>query len=96
MDDVEEALRAGADVIMLDNMDIDQIRMATAAIGNKALVEVSGGVTDQRLAEIAMTGVDLISVGALTHSARSVDMSMRISKDRTANHDPDSRYHSDP
>lgn len=96
MDEVREALKAGADIIMLDNMNTDQIRAAKAVIGNQALVEVSGGVTDERLAELARTGVDLISVGALTHSARSVDMSMRISKDRTANHDPDSRYNTDP
>ena len=96
MKEVREALKAGADIIMLDNMTTDQIRTATAIIGNQALVEVSGGVTDDRLAELARTGVDLISVGALTHSARSVDMSMRISKDRTANHDPDSRYNTDP
>ena len=96
MDEVRDALKAGADIIMLDNMNTDQIRAAIAVIGNQALVEVSGGVTDDRLAELARTGVDLISVGALTHSARSVDMSMRISKDRTANHDPDSRYNTDP
>ncbi len=75
---VKEALDAGADVIMLDNMTIEQIQEATALIGGKAIVEVSGGVTKKDLSRLAATGVDVISAGALTHSARSVDMSMRI------------------
>jgi nicotinate-nucleotide pyrophosphorylase (carboxylating) len=75
---VKEALVAGADVIMLDNMDSDQIRKAVAVINAQALVEVSGGVTTNNLAQLVETGVDLISIGALTHSARAVDLSMRI------------------
>ena len=75
---VKEALIAGADVIMLDNMDPDQIRKAVAVINAQALVEVSGGVTTDNLAQLVETGVDLISIGALTHSARAVDLSMRI------------------
>lgn len=75
---VGEALTAGADVIMLDNMDIDQIRKAVTYINKRALVEVSGGVKKEDLAKLADTGVDIISSGALTHSARSVDLSMRI------------------
>jgi len=75
---VHEALEAGVDVIMLDNMDIPHIREAVSVIQNRAIVEVSGGVTLKHLAELADTGVDLISVGALTHSARAVDLSMRI------------------
>jgi nicotinate-nucleotide pyrophosphorylase (carboxylating) len=75
---VHEALESGVDVIMLDNMDIPHIREAVSVIQNRAIVEVSGGVTLKHLAELAETGVDLISVGALTHSARSVDLSMRI------------------
>lgn len=78
MSEVKEALEADADVIMLDNMDVEQIRESIAYIDGKALVEVSGGVTSDDLAILAETGVDIISVGALTHSARSVDMSMRI------------------
>lgn len=78
LSEVKEALEAGADVIMLDNMDVDQIRESIAYIDGKAVVEVSGGVTRNDLAILAETGVDIISVGALTHSARSVDMSMRI------------------
>lgn len=78
MDEVKEALAAGADIIMLDNMDLDQIRRAVGIIDKQALVEVSGGVTRQRLKDLARTGVDLISIGALTHSAVAVDLSMKI------------------
>jgi nicotinate-nucleotide pyrophosphorylase (carboxylating) len=78
MDEVEAALKAGADIIMLDNMDRPQIEAAVARIAGRALVEVSGGVTLESLAELAASGVDLISIGALTHSARAVDLSMRI------------------
>ena len=78
LEEVETALTAGADIIMLDNMNLDQIRQAVQRINKKALVEVSGGVTRERLKELAGTGVDLISVGALTHSAVAVDMSMNI------------------
>lgn len=78
LEQVEAALTAGADVIMLDNMDVDQVRRAVAIIGRRALVEVSGGVTRAGLAELARSGVDLISIGALTHSAVAVDVSMRI------------------
>ncbi|MFO7713934.1 carboxylating nicotinate-nucleotide diphosphorylase [Desulfosarcina sp.] len=79
-EDVEAAMAAGADVIMLDNMELDQIRRAVRMIDNKALVEVSGNVTRERLKDLAGTGVDLISIGALTHSAVAVDLSMRIEK----------------
>ena len=75
---VEEALAAGADVIMLDNMGIQQVAEAVKRIHGRAVVEVSGGITDRNLRQLGQTGVDLISVGALTHSARNVDLSMRI------------------
>jgi nicotinate-nucleotide pyrophosphorylase (carboxylating) len=75
---VKEALAAKADVIMLDNMDIGRIKEAVAVIGKKAIIEVSGGITKENLKSLSGSGVDLISVGALTHSARSVDLSMRI------------------
>jgi nicotinate-nucleotide pyrophosphorylase (carboxylating) len=78
MGQVREALAAGADVIMLDNMDPAGIREAVTEIDGRALVEVSGGVTRDNLLELADTGVDIISVGALTHQATSVDLSMRI------------------
>lgn len=78
LDQVKEALGAGADVIMLDNMDIAQIREAVKIVGGRAMVEVSGGITQSSLKQLADTGVDIISVGALTHAARSVDISMQI------------------
>jgi len=78
MSEVKDALTAGADIIMLDNMDIDRIKEAVAVIDGRALVEVSGGITKQNLLPLADTGVDIISSGALTHSARAVDISMRI------------------
>lgn len=75
---VEAAVAAGADIIMLDNMTIDQITAAVKQIRGKAVVEVSGGITKSSLRPLADTGVDIISVGALTHSARCVDISMRV------------------
>ena len=76
--EVQEAIDSGADVIMLDNMDITAIKAAVALIDGRALVEVSGGVTQNDLQALVETGVDLISSGALTHSARAVDLSMKI------------------
>lgn len=68
----------GADVIMLDNMNNDQIRESCQIINKKALVEVSGNVTLERLEELALTGADIISCGALIHQAVSVDLSMSL------------------
>jgi nicotinate-nucleotide pyrophosphorylase (carboxylating) len=78
LDEVRQALSAGADVIMLDNMDLPKIRESVAEINGRALVEVSGRVTRERLTALADAGVDIISAGALTHSAVSVDLSMKI------------------
>jgi len=78
LDSIKQALEAGADVIMLDNMDIEQIKEAIKFINGKSVVEISGGVTINSLNQLADTGVDIISAGALTHSAKSVDISMRI------------------
>ncbi|CAB5116499.1 Quinolinate phosphoribosyltransferase [decarboxylating] (EC [Olavius algarvensis associated proteobacterium Delta 3] len=78
MAEVSEAIAAGADVIMLDNMSVEQITEAVAVIGDHALVEVSGGITRDRLVRLADTGVHFISVGGLTHAATSVDISMDI------------------
>jgi len=75
---VKDALKADADVIMLDNMNREQIKEAAAYIGGRAIVEVSGSVTKSGLKSLADTGVDIISVGALTHSARCVDISMQV------------------
>ena len=77
---VQEALEAGVDVIMLDNMELDQIRQAVRIINKRVLVEASGNVTRQQLKALAQTGVDLISIGALTHSAPAVDLSMCIER----------------
>ena len=74
--EVSEAVAARADIIMLDNMDTATMREAVALIAGRALVEASGGVTLDNVRDIAGTGVDLISVGALTHSARAVDISL--------------------
>ena len=74
--EVEEALLAGADIIMLDNMTLDEMRQGVKLIDGKALVEASGGVNLERVRDIAETGVNIISVGALTHSVKAADISM--------------------
>jgi nicotinate-nucleotide pyrophosphorylase (carboxylating) len=76
--EVEEALAADADIIMLDNMTVDGMRRAVHLIGGKALVEASGNVTLFTVRPIAETGVDFISSGALTHSARAADISLKV------------------
>jgi nicotinate-nucleotide pyrophosphorylase (carboxylating) len=76
LSEVEEALASGVNAIMLDNMSTEMMRAAVTMKG-KALVEASGGVTLETVEEIARTGVDCISVGALTHSARAVDISLK-------------------
>lgn len=78
--EVRAALRAGAEVILLDNMTPDQIRSAVAQIDGAAAVEVSGGVRFETLRDYAIPGVDVISVGALTHSASAADLSLTILK----------------
>jgi nicotinate-nucleotide pyrophosphorylase (carboxylating) len=78
LDEVQEAMDAGAHIIMLDNMGLNQIRAAVQLVNGRAKLEVSGGVTQEHLAALAATGVDYISSGALTHSVRAVDLSMRI------------------
>jgi nicotinate-nucleotide pyrophosphorylase (carboxylating) len=76
--EVEEALAAGADVILLDNFTLEQIRAAVEQIGTRALIEASGGITEENVAAIAATGVDVISVGALTHSVPALDLSLLL------------------
>ncbi|MBI5746384.1 MAG: carboxylating nicotinate-nucleotide diphosphorylase [Nitrospirae bacterium] len=76
--EAEEAFHAGADMLLLDNMDIESIREVVKTINRRIPIEVSGGVDLLRVREIAGAGVDYISIGALTHSARAVDMSMDI------------------
>jgi nicotinate-nucleotide pyrophosphorylase (carboxylating) len=75
---IEEALKAGADIIMLDNMSVEDMMKAVQMIGGKALVEASGNMGDKDLLSVAKTGVDIISIGALTHSVRSMDISLRF------------------
>lgn len=75
---VRQAVDAGADVIMLDNMDLDGIKSAVALINKAAVIEVSGRVCKDNLRSLADVGVDIISVGSLTHSAVFVDISMQI------------------
>nr|WP_262910280.1 carboxylating nicotinate-nucleotide diphosphorylase [Rhodoflexus caldus] len=76
--EVEEALQVGGvDVIMLDNMDIPTMREAVQLIGNRCQTEASGGITLEELPQIAATGVDFISMGALTHSAKILDLSLK-------------------
>jgi len=75
---VEEALAAGADVIMLDNLSTDDMRRAVEIIGGRAQVEISGGVTLERIPELAALGADFVSVGALTHSVKALDINLEI------------------
>lgn len=81
LDQLQEALAIGADIIMLDNMEIETMREAVSIVNGRALLEASGGITEDRLTAVAATGVDLISVGALTHSITSLDISFDITPD---------------
>jgi len=78
--EVAEALKAGVDIIMLDNMPVAQIIKAKKLINGKAIIEVSGGVNKDNLEEYCKTGVDVISMGALTHSVPAKDISMLVSE----------------
>ncbi|MGQ9546680.1 MAG: carboxylating nicotinate-nucleotide diphosphorylase [Dehalococcoidia bacterium] len=73
-----EAVEAGADIVMLDNMNLEDMRKAVKSIGGRALIEASGGITLQNVRAVAETGVDIISIGALTHSARALDVSLEL------------------
>jgi len=75
---LKDALEEGVDIIMLDNMDTATMKEAVKICNGQALLEASGGITFDKLKSIAQTGIDLISVGALTHSVRSLDISMEI------------------
>jgi len=81
LDELREALDAGADIVLLDNMTPEQIAVAVAVADGRALLEASGGVTLETVRAIAETGVDLISSGALTHSAGSLDISLDFALD---------------
>ena len=73
---VTEALDAGADIILLDNMDTDTMRRAVVQIGSRAITEASGGLALDSVAAVAATGVQILSIGALTHSAPALDISL--------------------
>jgi nicotinate-nucleotide pyrophosphorylase (carboxylating) len=73
-----EAAEAGADIVMLDNMSLDDMRKAVKAIHGRALLEASGGITLDNVRAVAETGVDFVSVGALTHSVRALDISLEL------------------
>jgi len=75
---LQEALKMKADIIMLDNMDLETMKKAVKMAKGKASIEASGGITLEKVREIAQTGVDLISVGALTHSVKALNISMEI------------------
>lgn len=78
--EVREALAAGADIIMLDNMSNEMMREAVKIIDGRAKTEASGGITLETIAAVAKTGVDIISLGALTHSVKAFDISMKMKK----------------
>ena len=78
LEQVRQALDAGADILLLDNMPIEQMAVAAQLARGRALTEASGGITLRNVGEVAATGVDLISVGALTHSAGALDISLDL------------------
>jgi len=78
LDQIEPVVSAGVDTIMLDNFTPEQLREGVALVAGRALVEASGGVNLETVAAIARSGVDIISVGALTHSARALDLGLDI------------------
>jgi nicotinate-nucleotide pyrophosphorylase (carboxylating) len=78
LEQVQEAITCGVDVIMLDNMNLVEMREAVRYIDQRAIIEASGGMEEDRLREVAETGVDLISIGALTHSVQALDFSLDL------------------
>ena len=80
LDEVAEALSTGCEIVMLDNMDCDTMRKAVEMTNGKALLEASGNITAETIRPVAETGVDIISIGALTHSVKAFDISLKISK----------------
>lgn len=79
--EVDAAVEGGADIILLDNLSIEEIREAVRRIGGRAQIEISGGVTLERIPELAGTGANYVSIGALTHSAPAADLSFEIEPD---------------
>jgi nicotinate-nucleotide pyrophosphorylase (carboxylating) len=81
LEQVDQAIQSGADIILLDNLSTDQMKDALARIAGRVKVEISGGVTLDRIPELAATGADYVSVGALTHSAAAADLSFELEPD---------------
>jgi nicotinate-nucleotide pyrophosphorylase (carboxylating) len=81
LDQVDEAVAAGADIVLIDNLPIGEVREAVRRIAGRAKIELSGGVTLERIPELAATGADYVSVGALTHSAGAADLSFELEPD---------------
>ena len=79
---LQEALDVKADIIMLDNMNYEQMAEAVKITDGRALLEASGNITLENIAEVAKTGVDIISLGALTHSVKAFDISLKIKTDK--------------
>ncbi|MCK4258575.1 MAG: carboxylating nicotinate-nucleotide diphosphorylase [Halanaerobiales bacterium] len=84
-DGLKEALEAGADIIMLDNMSPEKMKEAVRIVAGRAIVEASGNITDQNIQAVAETGIDVISMGTLTHTIRSLDISLNISPQKIDN-----------
>ena len=80
LDEVKEALATGCEIIMLDNMDCETMKKAVEMTNGRALFEASGNITAETIRPVAETGVDIISIGALTHSVKAFDISLKISK----------------
>lgn len=78
LEQVKEALEAGVDIIMLDNMSLEQMSEAVELIDGRAVVEASGNINEENIVDVAKTGVDYISCGSLTHSYKSIDISMNV------------------
>ena len=80
LDELQEALDSKVEIIMLDNMNCDEMREAVEIADGRALLEASGNITSENIRAVAETGVDIISLGALTHSVKCFDISMKIKK----------------
>jgi nicotinate-nucleotide pyrophosphorylase (carboxylating) len=81
LEELDEAVSAGADAVLLDNMSPEQTVESVARAGGKVILESSGGITLDNVKEYAAAGVDLISIGVLTHSAQSIDFALEMEKD---------------
>jgi nicotinate-nucleotide pyrophosphorylase (carboxylating) len=78
IEELKEAIEVGVDIVMLDNMNLKEMKEAVKIGKGKVILEASGGITEESLVEVAKTGVDIISMGALTHSVNAMDISLSI------------------